>query len=89
MFDMRLLALPSARGSPPREVLPLLDIYGIVEGYTAARSLLRPRLSPSARGFAQSSARDSLPRPGESLRSRWINNPLIDIRLRAVAEIYY
>ena len=67
MFDMRLLALPSARGSPPREVLPLLDIYGIVEGYTAARSLLRPRLSPSARGFTLSSARNSIPSPDEPL----------------------
>lgn len=89
MFDIWLLALHSARGRPPPEVSSPLDSYGIVHGRAVARSFLHPRLSPSARGFSLSSARYSLPRLGESLRSRWMNNLFIDVRLRPLVEIYY
>ena len=56
---------PSARRSPAPDVSFLLEICGVVDGFTAVRYFLRPRLAPAPDGLL-SPLPVILPPPGES-----------------------
>ena len=73
---------------PPPKVC-LRSRLMVHEIYIQRLALASARAFPSAQGFALSSAREYLPRPGHPLWPKWMNDSWMDIRPRVLVEMYY
>ena len=65
----------------------MFDVDGSLDGDTAARSFPLSETLPSARVLAPYFARDSHLSPRNPLLPRYMNDPLIDIRLLALSPV--